>query len=42
MLTNIIIERFIEKIEADGKQGKDLTLYYVISILREILSELNV
>ena len=34
-----IIQRFREIVDRDGKNGKALTLSYVLSVLDEILSE---
>ena len=37
MKEETLIDKFIDKVDRDGKNGKDLTLAYVISILEEIL-----
>ena len=35
-----IIDAFLDQVEKDGKQGKDLTVYYVIRVLRKILKDM--
>lgn len=34
-----LINQFIDKVEEDGKTGKDLTLVYIIQTLRKIINE---
>lgn len=38
MSTETIISKFLDIVDRDGKNGKDLTLEYVVEVLREILN----
>lgn len=39
MTLDDLIHIFVKKVDRDGKMGKDLTLEYVIRLLKEIWNE---
>ena len=39
MKTEDFIDRFLEIVDRDGKNGGDITIAYAVSVIREIINE---